>query len=104
MCEAATDRFVFRVGTTRLLPEIGEAGVVGEQVVDGRRFGGGVEAQVERGVGLRVDVDQPDAEPVAASAAAEIHRGRRFADAAFLVDDGDGAHGSCQSSVVGCQL
>ena len=48
---------------------------------------------MERGVRLRIDVDQPDALARAGERGAQVHGGRGFADAALLVDDGDGAHG-----------
>ena len=84
------------------LPKLGDAGVGRQELVDGWDARLGVDAEVERGVCLRVDIEDADAMTFARQGCAEVHGGRRFADAALLVDDGDGAHGSCQWSVVSC--
>ena len=55
-----------------------------------------VEAQVQRGVGLRIDIDQADALARGGQRGAEVHGGGRFADAAFLIDDGDGSHSAAE--------
>ena len=64
-----------------------------KQIVDRRHARLRIEPEVERRVRLRIDIDQADALPGAGERGAEVHGGRRFADAAFLIDDGDGAHG-----------
>ena len=93
MCEAATTQRFLRPRTaTSSLPE-SRSCLVGEQIVHGRHFGLRVDAQVQRSVRLRIDIDQPHALPGAGERGAQIHRGRRFADAALLIDDGDAAHG-----------
>jgi hypothetical protein len=54
-------------------------------------------AQVERGVGLRIEIDQTDAAAVPREGDGEVDGGRRLADSSFLVRDGDRAHGGRSS-------
>ena len=84
----------------RSLPKCADRGFLGQQIVDCGDLSLRIEAEVQRRVRLRIDVDETHALPGAAQRGTEIHRGRRFADAAFLVDDGDAAHGEG----VGCQV
>ena len=65
-----------------------------------RRRGGGrpVDAEAGRGVALRIEVD--DEHPLAdgGEGGGEVDRGRRLADAALLVGDGDDARAACGSA------
>ena len=75
------------------LPEVGEASFLGEQVVNRGYARPRIEPEVQRRMRLRIDIDQADALTGAGERGAEVHGRRCFSDAAFLIDDGDGAHG-----------
>ena len=87
MCDAATAQILLH-----RLPQLGHLYVAREHIVHRRHLGLRIEAQVQRRMRLRIDVDEPDALPCAGQRGAQVDRGRRFADAALLIDDGDGAH------------
>ncbi len=84
--------FLWGRGRAGALPKIGDAGFFREQIVDGRHARSGIKAEVERGVCLRIDIHEADALTGTGERGAYIHGGGGFSDAAFLIDDGDGAH------------
>ena len=75
------------------------------QLVDDDVVDGGVVAAAQpeagRGVGLRVEVDEQDADAPGRQLGAEVDRGRRLADAALLVGDcEDHAHGRLADAII----
>lgn len=49
------------------------------------------------GVGLGVEIDEQNTSSIFSEASGQVDRGGGFSSTAFLVDDGDGAHGWCGS-------
>ncbi len=87
MCEPTTHRFSAARRRTSA------SGVFADQhVVHGAFLGHGGQAQVQRRVGLRVDIGQADALAGAGQAGGEVDGRRRFAHAPLLIDDGDLSH------------
>ena len=80
-----------------LAADLGEGPVVDEDVVHRGRLAVRLEAEVRRGVGLRVEVEDADALPGGREGRREVDRRRRLAHAAFLVDDRDPSHDSSSS-------
>ena len=54
---------------------------------------GAIDAEAGRGIALRIEIDDQDFLADGGERGAEIDRGRGFADAAFLVGDGEHARG-----------
>ena len=76
-----------------LFEGLGEGDAVGEDAVGGDGDGVGVDAHVGGEVGLGVEVDEDDFFAGVGESGAEVGGGGGFADAAFLVEEGDDAHG-----------
>ena len=76
-----------------LFEGFGEGDAVGEDAVGGDGDGVGVDAHVGSEVGLGVEVDEEDFFAGVGEGGAEVGGGGGFADAAFLVEEGDDAHG-----------
>ena len=70
-----------------------DARFAGQNVVDRKLVGLRLDAEVQRGVGLRIEIHQARAQPRGGQRGAEIHRGGRLSHPALLVHDGDGTHG-----------
>ena len=83
----------------RALPEVGDRRFLGEQVVHRRHVRAcGSRPRCSEACACGSISMRPTRWPARASAALEVHGGRRFADAAFLIDDGDAAHGRGRGS------
>jgi hypothetical protein len=83
------------------LPHLRELTAAGKHLVDIRNFAMRAEAKMQRGVGLGIEVDQTDALAAGGERGAQVDGRRGFADAALLVDDGDGAHDGVLKAVNG---
>ena len=88
MCEPTTHRF-----SPHLAPHVGQLDVAGQHVVDAALVARRLQAQVQRGMGLRIEIDQADSLPGGGQRGAQVDGRGRFAHAPFLIEDGDRSHG-----------
>ena len=72
---------------------IGESGLAKKHVVDVLAISGAFEAEAAGGVGLWVYIDEEGGQTVKGKGGGEVNGGGGFADATFLVDDGEDAAG-----------
>jgi len=75
-----------------LLPHLGQRGVAGQHMVDRRHVGFQIETDVQRGVGLRIEIDQKDPLSLGGQRSAQVDRRGGLSNAAFLVNDGYRTH------------
>ena len=75
----------------RRVDHLGQRAVADERVVDRGGADGVLDAEGGARVALRVEVDDQRPQPVERQGHAQVHRGRRLADAALLVGDRDDA-------------
>jgi hypothetical protein len=78
---------------TRSHRRLVERGLAEHELVGGHPARRALDAEPGAGVALGVEVDDQDLAPARRQRRAEIDRGRRLADAALLVDDGEHAGG-----------
>src|SRR5205814_643421 len=71
---------------------LGQGLGVDQHIIERRCGAVRLDAQVRGSVGLRVEIEHADALVPLGERCGEVDRGSRFADAAFLVEDGDTTH------------
>ena len=75
---------------------------VGQHVIDRRLIGTNLDAEVQRKVSLRIEVQQQNLQSAAGQRRGEIGRRGRLSYAAFLIDDRDSSHRSSLTDPRAC--
>ena len=78
-------------GDLRVDDDVGKRGLARHDVVHGRLAVRGADTETGGGVSLRVEIDHQHFFADGGEGGAEVDRGRRLTDAAFLIGDGEDA-------------